>query len=168
MLPRDVGRRLHADWHQAVDASSPVHSANIQGKRALAARFFFLPPFAPPLRERRVRPRQAGSGLCVHAAFDLVDARKHGIERWHVAEDHPSHGGIVRPRSALPKKSRACVAQFAASVRLPTQQIVPFHPDAEHDFPCSGHEGTPAGRCKGNPCDNRFAVTLKVTRSATG
>jgi hypothetical protein len=48
---------------------------------------------------------------------------------------------------------------------LPTQQIVWFQLDGEHEFSCNGHEGTPAGRRKGNPCDNIFAVTLKVTRS---
>lgn len=50
---------------------------------------------------------------------------------------------------------------------LHTQQIVMFHPNGEHDFSCNGHEGTPAGRLKGDPCDNRFKVTLKVTRSAS-
>ena len=51
---------------------------------------------------------------------------------------------------------------------LLTQQIVLFHPDGECDFPCNGHEGTPAGRRKGDPCDNRFKVTLEVIRSASG
>lgn len=46
---------------------------------------------------------------------------------------------------------------------LQTQQLVMFLPDGEYDFSCNGHEGTPAGRRKGDPCDNSFKVTLKVT-----
>ena len=38
----------HRPVTPGVAGSSPVHSANTQGKRAFAARFFFLPPFAPP------------------------------------------------------------------------------------------------------------------------
>ena len=67
----------------------------------------------------------------------------------------------------LPSKIR-CANPRCQQGGLLTQQIVLFHPDGECDFPCDGHEGTPAGRRKGDPCDNRFKVTLEVIRSASG
>jgi citronellol/citronellal dehydrogenase len=99
--PRDEASRfvsLRARFYRTVTpgvaGSSPVHSADLQ-KRAFAARSFFLPPFAPPSPERRVRPRQEGTGSSVHAAFDLLDAGEHGIEFRHLAEDHARHRDVV-------------------------------------------------------------------------
>ena len=43
---------------------------------------------------------------------------------------------------------------------LDLQQIVNFWPSGEQTFHCNGHEGTPQGRRKGDPCDNSFVVTL--------
>lgn len=51
---------------------------------------------------------------------------------------------------------------------LDLQQIVTFWSPGQHSFPCNGHEGTPKGRRKGDPCDNRFDVTLAVVRSGGG
>lgn len=47
---------------------------------------------------------------------------------------------------------------------LDLQQIISFWPPGQHTFHCNGHEGTPKGRRKGNPCDNRFELTLVVIR----
>ncbi len=69
-------------------------------------------------------------------------------------------------KSNLPSHIR-CANPRCQQGGLQTQQIVMFHPDGEYDFSCNGHEGTPAGRRKGDPCDNRFKVTLKVTRAAS-
>lgn len=67
-------------------------------------------------------------------------------------------------KSNLPSHIR-CANPRCQQGGLQTQQIVMFHSDGEYDFSCNGHEGTPAGRRKGEPCDNRFKITLKVTRS---
>lgn len=48
---------------------------------------------------------------------------------------------------------------------LDLQQIVTFWPSGEKTFPCSGHEGSPAGRRRGDPCDNSFVVTLVKSES---
>jgi hypothetical protein len=48
---------------------------------------------------------------------------------------------------------------------LDLQQIVNFWPSGERTFPCNGHEGTPKGRRRGDPCDNSFVVTLTKTDS---
>jgi hypothetical protein len=39
-----------------------------------------------------------------------------------------------------------------------------FSSNGEHTYHCRGHEGSPQGRRKGNPCTNSFKVTLQVTR----
>jgi hypothetical protein len=44
------------------------------------------------------------------------------------------------------------------------QQIVWFSGEGEHKFYCSGHEGTPKGRRKGDPCDNSFTITVSIEK----
>lgn len=44
---------------------------------------------------------------------------------------------------------------------LDLQSIVNFWPSGEMTLPCGGHEGSPAGRRQGDPCDNSFAITLE-------
>ena len=48
---------------------------------------------------------------------------------------------------------------------LDLQQIVMFWPNGERTLPCNGHEGSPAGRRNGNPCDNSFVVTVQKTEA---
>ena len=47
---------------------------------------------------------------------------------------------------------------------LDLQPIIDFQPNGEHEFSCSGHEGSPGGRRKGQPCNNSFQITLNVER----
>jgi hypothetical protein len=67
-------------------------------------------------------------------------------------------------KSTVPSHLR-CVNPRCRQGGLELQNIIEFFPDGQHEFPCNGHEGTPAGRRKGDPCDNRFVVQLAVTRS---
>lgn len=66
-------------------------------------------------------------------------------------------------KSSLPSHIR-CVNPRCQQGGLPTQNIVLFHEDGEYDFACNGHEGSPAGRRKGDPCDNRFKVMFCMDR----
>lgn len=47
---------------------------------------------------------------------------------------------------------------------LELQNIVSFYENGEHEFPCNGHEGTPAGRKIGPPCHIMFKVKLVIER----
>ncbi len=58
----------------------------------------------------------------------------------------------------------ACVNPRCQQGGLDLQQIVLFHADGKYEFSCNGHEGTPAGRRRGNACDNRFSVELTVRK----
>jgi hypothetical protein len=40
--------------------------------------------------------------------------------------------------------------------------------EGERTVWCNGHEGTPKGRRKGSPCENRFDITLTVKRGNEG
>ncbi|MEQ6335629.1 hypothetical protein [Sphingobium sp. MK2] len=48
---------------------------------------------------------------------------------------------------------------------LNLQHVVLYQSNGEHTMYCNGHEGTPAGRRKGDPCDNSFVVTLNKTET---
>ena len=50
---------------------------------------------------------------------------------------------------------------------LDLQRIVLFSTPGQHTFHCNGHEGSPKGRRKGDPCDNSFQLTLSVERRDT-
>jgi hypothetical protein len=117
------------------------------------------------MRKRTTTPF-LGSTTDRNAAFP-------GIEQIEFTVTQDSDGCYLREvwqRSAryskadLPSHVR-CANPRCQQGGLQTQQIVLFHPEGEHIFWCNGQEGTPAGRRKGDPCDNRFIVTLKVTRS---
>jgi hypothetical protein len=45
------------------------------------------------------------------------------------------------------------------------QNLVLFSGSGEYSFHCNGHEGTPKGRRKGDPCDNVFNITVAVEKS---
>jgi hypothetical protein len=67
-------------------------------------------------------------------------------------------------KNTIPSRLR-CANPRCQQGGLELQNIVLFSLDGKHEFPCNGHEGTPAGRRIGAPCDNRFVVQLAVTRS---
>lgn len=47
---------------------------------------------------------------------------------------------------------------------LELKNIVDFYEIGEHEFPCNGHEGTPAGRKIGPRCHVTFKVKLAIER----
>lgn len=47
---------------------------------------------------------------------------------------------------------------------LELSNIVRFYESGEHDFPCNGHEGSPAGRKIGPRCHVTFKVKLTIER----
>lgn len=67
-------------------------------------------------------------------------------------------------KATLPSHVR-CANPRCQQGGLQLQNLVLFHPDGEFEFSCNGHEGSPAGRRKGDPCDNRFSVKLAVKRA---
>jgi hypothetical protein len=67
-------------------------------------------------------------------------------------------------KSNIPRYLR-CANPRCQQGGLDLQQIVNFWPSGEKTFYCNGHEGTPKGRRKGDPCDNSFVVTLSKTES---
>lgn len=66
-------------------------------------------------------------------------------------------------KRSLPRYER-CLNPRCRQGGLDLQKIVIFHGDGEHQFSCNGHEGTPQGRHKGDPCDNAFIVTVATSR----
>ena len=60
----------------------------------------------------------------------------------------------------------ACVNPRCRQGGLDLQQVVLFWPDGERSAPCNGHEGSPARRAQGDPCDNTFIVRLQKTMEA--
>lgn len=44
---------------------------------------------------------------------------------------------------------------------LNLQQIILFHSSGNYSYSCNGHEGSPKGRRKGDPCDNYFEIVLE-------
>ena len=68
-------------------------------------------------------------------------------------------------KASLPRNER-CVNPRCQQGGIDLQQIVEFWPDGEKEFPCNGHEGTPAGRKIGNSCTNTFKINLKTVRTA--
>lgn len=44
------------------------------------------------------------------------------------------------------------------------QSLVLFSGSGEYNLGCNGHEGSPKGRRKGDPCDNVFQVTVAVEK----
>jgi hypothetical protein len=59
-----------------------------------------------------------------------------------------------------------CVNPRCQQGGLDLQAYVMFSSGGEITVWCNGHEGTPKGRRKGDPCENRFDITLTVKRSS--
>lgn len=67
-------------------------------------------------------------------------------------------------KASLPRFEE-CLNPRCQQGGLDLQQLVEFWPDGmEKTFPCGGHEGTPKGKVKGQPCDNSFKISLRVER----
>lgn len=62
----------------------------------------------------------------------------------------------------------ACLNPRCRQGGLDLQQIVLFSPPGERRHQCGGHEGSAAGRRRGDPCDNCFDVSLAVVRRGAG
>ena len=69
-------------------------------------------------------------------------------------------------KSDLPPQIR-CVNPRCQQGGLATQGIVLYRGAGVHELWCKGHEGSPSGRRKGDPCDNSFIVTLRIDRSGS-
>jgi len=67
-------------------------------------------------------------------------------------------------KSTIPKHLQ-CVNPRCQQGGIDLQNVVLFNPNGECDFPCNGHEGTPAGLRIGDPCDNHFKIKLLVHRT---
>jgi len=66
--------------------------------------------------------------------------------------------------SNIPRHER-CINPRCQQGGLDLQSFVLNWGDMEdQQFFCNGHEGSPTGRHKGRPCDNRFRVTMKTER----
>jgi hypothetical protein len=59
----------------------------------------------------------------------------------------------------------ACANPRCQQGGLDLWHIVPFWQPGELSLSCQGHEGTPAGRRRGSPCDNRFEIVLSIVRT---
>lgn len=57
----------------------------------------------------------------------------------------------------------ACANSRCQQGGLNLQRIVLFSEPGEFSLSCQGQEGSPKGRWPGNPCDNRFNITLSIT-----
>lgn len=63
----------------------------------------------------------------------------------------------------IPRHLR-CVNPRCQQGGLDLQQVALFWSSGEYTMHCSGHEGSPGGRRKGDPCDNSFIVTIQKTQ----
>lgn len=76
---------------------------------------------------------------------------------------YPSQREQHFTKDSLPRRL-GCLNPRCQQGGLDLQQIVEFYASGEHRLWCNGHEGSPAGRRKGDPCDNRFTVSLSTVR----
>lgn len=67
-------------------------------------------------------------------------------------------------KSTMPRYEQ-CANPRCNQGGIDLQNFVLFHSNGEYDLSCKGHEGSPAGRRKGDPCDNYFKIKLNVKRS---
>lgn len=67
-------------------------------------------------------------------------------------------------KASIPKHLQ-CINPKCQQGGIDLQSLVLFNENKEFDFSCNGHEGTPKGRRKGDPCDNRFKIRLTIERT---
>lgn len=57
-----------------------------------------------------------------------------------------------------------CINERCQQGGLELKNIILFYESGDHSFSCNGHEGTPKGKYKGDPCENTFRVKLSIER----
>ncbi|EYS96039.1 hypothetical protein CF68_22525 [Cupriavidus sp. SK-4] len=82
---------------------------------------------------------------------------------WQSYRRTPAAPTSTYTKTSLPRFER-CLNPRCQQGGLDLQSVVLFWEDGEHEFFCKGHEGSPAGRRVGDPCDNVFTVTLTTVR----
>jgi hypothetical protein len=85
-----------------------------------------------------------------------------------VVQDPYRHYGqeqreTVYSKSDIPRHVR-CVNQRCRQGGIDLQQLVWFSGAGEYRFPCNGHEGSPKGRRRGEPCDSTFVITVTIEK----
>ena len=100
------------------------------------------------------------------------DAAFPDIESMTIVVEQDKYG--YYSRDAWQRKSKytkASIPRFARCLNprcqqggLDLQHIATFSSDGEHNYSCSGHEGSPKGRRVGSPCMNSFTVTVEIKR----
>lgn len=96
------------------------------------------------------------------AAFESIDL-KVVQDPWEHYARFPGQRESRFTKDSLPRRL-ACLNPRCQQGGIDLQQIVEFYSPGTHQLFCNGHEGTPQGRRKGNPCDNRFDIELAVVR----
>ena len=95
-----------------------------------------------------------------------------GIDEIEVTIEQDPHGFYCQHdwqritkyiKSNIPKQL-SCVNPRCQQGGIDLQNIVLYHENGEYSFSCNGHEGTPGGRRKGDPCDNIYKIKLNVKR----
>lgn len=66
-------------------------------------------------------------------------------------------------KSNLPRYER-CRNPRCQQGGLDLQRVILSSPNGEVRFSCGGHEGSPAGRRIGDPCENSFMVSIEVVK----
>lgn len=66
-------------------------------------------------------------------------------------------------KSSIPRFA-GCLNSRCQQGGLDLQRVATFSSNGEHTYYCGGHEGSPKGRRKGDPCMNSFTVTVEVNR----
>jgi hypothetical protein len=87
----------------------------------------------------------------------VQDKFGHYTRQGQPRESHYTKGDIPRHLS--------CANPRCQQGGLDLQRIVMFWREGQSTVHCNGHEGTPKGRRKGDPCENRFEITLAIKRS---
>lgn len=64
-------------------------------------------------------------------------------------------------KSTIPRQV-SCVNPRCQQGGIDLQSFVLSHSSGEFNFFCDGHEGTPTGRRKGDPCDNNFKIKRNI------
>lgn len=93
-----------------------------------------------------------------------------GIEKIDITIEQDTYGYYCQhqyerisqyTKTTIPRYEQ-CVNPRCQQGGVDLQNFVLFHPNGEYDISCKGHEGTPAGRRKGDPCDNHFKIKLNI------
>ena len=67
-------------------------------------------------------------------------------------------------KNNVPKRT-TCFNPRCQQGGIDLQALINFCGSGEYKYSCNGHEGSPQGRRKGDPCDNIFAINVTVERT---